>query len=169
MPDRHSIGEAGKNGSNCRFSVSLALPISGRPRDRQEHGNFCAAMAKMDVCRPHMADLGAIHQLAHGAVDRDGIADRSHRPYGVGAVGPRVIEPAHPRPLGVALVLVETLAVGLPEIEDRPRDRLAVEAAHRAADKAGNTRASLGHIAAVRNRGRVGHIGCAWIAQSFTL
>jgi hypothetical protein len=42
-----------------------------------------------------------------------------------------VIEPAHPRPLRVTLALVETLAVGLPEIERCTRDRLVIEAAHR--------------------------------------
>ena len=33
----------------------------------------------MDVGRPHIADLGAIQQLAHGAVHRDRIADRGYR------------------------------------------------------------------------------------------
>ena len=93
-----------------------------------------------------------------GAVHRDGIADRGYGPYGVGAVGLRVIEPAHPRFLRVALVLVEALAIGLPEIEQRARDRLPVEAAHRASNEAGNTRAALGHVAAVRNRGGVRHV-----------
>jgi len=78
-----------------------------------------------------MADLGAIQQLAHGAVHRDGIADRGYSAYSVGAVRLRVIEPAHPRPLRVTLALVETLAVGLPEIERCTRDRLVIEAAHR--------------------------------------
>ena len=39
-----------------------------------------------------------------------------------------------------------------------PATRLAVETAHRATNEAGNTRAALGHVAAVRNRGGVRHV-----------
>ncbi len=105
-----------------------------------------------------MADVRAIHQFAHGAVHRDGVGDRRHGADHVGAVGLGAIEAAHPRSVDLALVLVEPLAVGLPEVEHGPRDRLAAQPPHRAGDEAGNSGRALGHVAAMRDRGRIGHV-----------
>jgi hypothetical protein len=67
-----------------------------------------------------------------------------------------VIEAAHPRFFGAFLRLVESFAVGLPQVEHRAGNRLAVEAAHCAGDEGRNARRALRHVAAVGNLGCVG-------------
>src|ERR1700674_2613029 len=81
---------------------------------------------EMDVRRPVMADLRALHQLADGAVHRDRVADRRDRADQERAVRLRAKNAAHPRALDVALRLVEPLAVGLPYVERCALDRLGV-------------------------------------------
>src|SRR5262245_17702497 len=44
------------------------------------------ADGEVDVGGPHVADIGALHQLAHGAVHRDGIGDRRDGADDVAAV-----------------------------------------------------------------------------------
>ena len=46
------------------------------------------ADGEMDVSGPHVANIGALHQLAHGAVHRDGVGDRRDGADGVAAVSP---------------------------------------------------------------------------------
>jgi hypothetical protein len=55
--------------------------------------------------------LVALHQLADGAVHRDGVGDRRDGADGVAAVALRAVEPAHPWAADVALGLVMPLAV----------------------------------------------------------
>src|SRR5262245_1778333 len=81
---------------------------------------------EMNMGRPHMADVGSFHELPDGSVHRDGVGDWRDRPDYIAAVGLRAVEATHPRPFHIALVLVKAFAVGLPQIEHRPRDWLAV-------------------------------------------
>src|SRR5690349_3814907 len=113
---------------------------------------------EMDVSGPHVADFGALHQLADGPVHRDGIVDRRDGADGVAAVALRAVEPAHPWAADVALVLVKPISVGLPEIEHGARYRLAVEVLDRAGHEAGHPRRPLRHVTAVRDWRRVGHV-----------
>ena len=113
---------------------------------------------EMDVGRPHVADVGAVHQLADRAVHGDRVADRRHRADRIGAVALRAVEAAHPRLGRAALVLVEALAVGLPEIEVSAGNRLAAKTPHGAGDEARNAGRALRHVAAMGDFRRIGNM-----------
>src|SRR5436853_386311 len=89
--------------------------------------------------------MGRRHELLHGSIHRDRVRDWRNRSDHITAVGLRAVEATHPRPFHVALVLIKAFAVGLPEIEHRPRNRLAVEAVNLAGHEAGNAGRTLRH------------------------
>jgi len=104
------------------------------------------------VRRPYVAHVGAAKERADRAVHRDRVTDRCDGADRVGAVGLRIIDAAHPRLRGAALLFVEPFAVSLLQVEHGASDRLAVEAAH-SSMKQGMPGAPFRHVAAMGDFG----------------
>ena len=110
---------------------------------------------KVNMRWPHRADLGSAHQLPDTAVHRDGIRHRQHRLHDEGAAVAGLEDAPHPGLIAAALRVIKALAVGLPDVERRARDRLTAETSDRADNVAKLTRGALRDIPAVSQIRRV--------------
>ena len=109
----------------------------------------------MHVGRAHRAAAGRREHVAHRAVGRDRVGLGLHGPEPVAAVVVRVQVPAAARLVEVfVLDVVEAVLVGLPDVEQRAGDRLAVGRAHRAAHEARRAGRAVGEVVAVLEGGR---------------